>query len=47
MERVAIVGGPGAGKTSLARALGLPHVELDAPPRIVALSGRDPSQTFV
>lgn len=30
MRRVAIVSGPGAGKTSLARALGLPHVELDA-----------------
>lgn len=30
MQRVAVVSGPGAGKTTLARALGLPHVELDA-----------------
>jgi adenylate kinase family enzyme len=30
MNRIAIVSGPGAGKTTLARALGLPHVELDA-----------------
>ncbi len=30
VERIAIVSGPGAGKTTLARALGLPHVELDA-----------------
>ena len=30
MQRVAVVSGPGAGKTTLARSLGLPHVELDA-----------------
>jgi adenylate kinase family enzyme len=30
VQRVAIVSGPGAGKSTLARALGLPHVELDA-----------------
>lgn len=30
MQRVAVIGGPGSGKTTLARALGLPHVELDA-----------------
>ena len=30
MQRVAVVSGPGAGKTTFARALGLPHVELDA-----------------
>lgn len=30
VQRVAVVSGPGAGKTSLGRALGLPHVELDA-----------------
>jgi adenylate kinase family enzyme len=30
VQRVAIVSGPGAGKTSLSRALALPHLELDA-----------------
>jgi adenylate kinase family enzyme len=30
LQRVAVVGGPGSGKTTLARSLGLPHVELDA-----------------
>ena len=30
VQRVAVVSGPGAGKTTFARALGLPHVELDA-----------------
>jgi adenylate kinase family enzyme len=30
LQRVAIVGAPGSGKTTLARSLGLPHVELDA-----------------
>ena len=30
MQRVAVVSGPGSGKTTLARALGLPHTELDA-----------------
>src|SRR5437660_3120567 len=29
VQRAAIVGGPGAGKTTVARALGLPYVELD------------------
>jgi len=30
VQRVAVVSGPGAGKTTFARALGLPHIELDA-----------------
>jgi adenylate kinase family enzyme len=30
VQRVVVVSGPGSGKTTLARALGLPHIELDA-----------------